>query len=219
MGPSATRVRSTPQNPASIRQSPVCLNPRQAYRPQFAQSGKLRPAPPPAPRINSRLYRTPHCQISSPIHEIPNPDIPPLTASTPIRRTTIPFVLVVQLLVRRSSLLSAKGPIVNRWNIPKSLEGYVLERDNACVYCGVDFTQPPSARGSKPSWEHIINDAKIVTAENIARCCMSCNASKGAKDLFVWLQSSYCKGKGITVHTVSKVVQNALSKPPAHASA
>jgi hypothetical protein len=108
---------------------------------------------------------------------------------------------------------------VNRWNIPKSLEAEVLERDTSCVYCGVDFAQPASFRGSKPSWEHIVNDAKIITRENIVRCCMSCNASKGAKNLAVWLQSNYCKVKGITAHTVSKVVQNALSKPLAHLSA
>jgi hypothetical protein len=108
---------------------------------------------------------------------------------------------------------------VNRWNIPKLLEAEVFERDTGCVYCGVDFSQPASARGSKPSWEHIVNDAKIITPENIARCCLSCNASKGSKDLAVWLQSNYCKAKGISEHTVSKVVQNTLLKPDAYLSA
>lgn len=81
-----------------------------------------------------------------------------------------------------------------------------------CVYCGIEFSQPMSSRGTKPSWEHIVNDAKIITRDNIVKCCISCNASKGAKDLTVWLQSNYCKRKGITEHSVSKVVQNALSR-------
>jgi hypothetical protein len=106
---------------------------------------------------------------------------------------------------------------VNRWNIPDWLEQEVLARDTACVYCGVDFLLPAQTRGTKPSWEHIINDARIVTRENIARCCMSCNASKGAKELKVWLQSKYCLRKGIHEKSVSQLVRNALSSPQADA--
>jgi hypothetical protein len=64
------------------------------------------------------------------------------------------------------------------------------------------------------SWEHIVNDARIISAENIARCCMSCNASKGAKDLSKWLQSRYCLRKGITESSVAQVVRDALTTPP-----
>jgi 5-methylcytosine-specific restriction endonuclease McrA len=99
---------------------------------------------------------------------------------------------------------------MNRWNIPEELEQEVLARDTTCVYCGLAFTPLAPTRGAKPSWEHIINDAKIITRENIARCCMSCNASKGAKELAVWLQTSYCQQKGITQSTVAEVVRNAL---------
>lgn len=99
---------------------------------------------------------------------------------------------------------------MNRWGIPESLEALVLGRDRHCVYCGTDFSLPPSKRGERPSWEHIINDARIVTPENIARCCMSCNASKGAKDLTEWLASAYCRRKRITEATVSDVVRAAL---------
>lgn len=100
---------------------------------------------------------------------------------------------------------------MNRWNIPEWLEQHVIERDLMCVYCGHDFSLTPTKRGEKPSWEHIINDAKIITPENIARCCMSCNASKGAKDLVVWLDSGYCKRKGITPETVAPVVVDAIT--------
>ena len=106
----------------------------------------------------------------------------------------------------------------NRWNIPEQLAQVVLARDIACVYCGVKFDSPAQTRSVKPSWEHIINDAKIITLENIARCCMSCNASKGAKNLAVWIQSKYCQRKGINQNSVAQVVKNALSaqqiKPP-----
>ena len=95
---------------------------------------------------------------------------------------------------------------MNRWNIPEWLEQEVLARDTACVYCGIDFSLPASTRGTKPSWEHIANNARIVTRENIARCCMSCNASKGAKELRAWLQSNYCERKGIHERSVAKVV-------------
>lgn len=100
---------------------------------------------------------------------------------------------------------------MNRWNIPVGLEEEVLARDSSCVYCRGDFSLPSTLRGAKPSWEHIVNDAKIVTRQNIARCCMSCNASKGAKDLRAWLASGYCRHKAIAEYSVARVVREALS--------
>jgi hypothetical protein len=103
---------------------------------------------------------------------------------------------------------------VNQWNIPEWMEKEVIERDKVCVYCGVPFTTPEQCRKTSPSWEHIINDARIVTLANISRCCVSCNASKGIKDLNDWLESTYCKKKGISAETVAAVVKNALKNPP-----
>ena len=60
------------------------------------------------------------------------------------------------------------------------------------------------------TWEHIINDACIVTPENIARCCSACNSSKGTKDLSDWMQSGYCRKHGINKDTVAEVVKSAL---------
>jgi hypothetical protein len=88
----------------------------------------------------------------------------------------------------------------------------VLSRDVACVYCGVVFSSPALTPGARPSWEHIINDMRIVTRENIVRCCMSCNSSKGTKDLSTWLRSEYCRRKGITRYTVAEVVRDALPR-------
>jgi hypothetical protein len=99
---------------------------------------------------------------------------------------------------------------MNRWNIPVWLEDEVLKRDLACVYCRTVFAASPQSRGARPSWEHIVNDARIITRENIARCCMSCNASKGAKELVVWLRSTYCAKRGITPQSVADIVQLAL---------
>jgi hypothetical protein len=103
---------------------------------------------------------------------------------------------------------------MNQWNIKEWMEKEIIERDKVCVYCGVPFTTPKQCRKASPSWEHIVNDARIVTKENICRCCVSCNASKGSKDLSDWLGSTYCKKKGITAKTVSDVVKKAIENPP-----
>jgi hypothetical protein len=98
---------------------------------------------------------------------------------------------------------------MNRWKIPEWLEVEVRGRDNVCIYCRIEFGSTPGIR-SLASWEHIINDEKIITRENIALCCRSCNASKGAKPLSVWITSSYCARKEITTISVAEVVKNAL---------
>jgi len=102
---------------------------------------------------------------------------------------------------------------MNRWGIPRALEEEIRLRDKACVYCGVPLLEKISRNGSRKhvaTWEHIINDAKIITRENIARCCAGCNSSKGTKLLTDWIQSDYCKKKGISKHSVAHVVQKAL---------
>ncbi|PLK46948.1 HNH endonuclease [Uliginosibacterium sp. TH139] len=103
---------------------------------------------------------------------------------------------------------------MNRWNIPEWLEKEVVARDARCIYCGITFGSC-GTRKSKSSWEHIVNDERIITRENIALCCMSCNSSKGAKLLQDWLTNSkYCDRKGINENTVAQVVKNALISPP-----
>jgi hypothetical protein len=102
---------------------------------------------------------------------------------------------------------------LNRWGIPEWLEKEVKERDKTCVYCGIQMIERMPPRGSRKNvatWEHIINDASIVTRENIARCCAPCNSSKGTKKLSDWIQSTYCKKRGINTQTVAEVVKKAL---------
>ena len=98
---------------------------------------------------------------------------------------------------------------MNRWGIPKEIEVEVLKRDTACVYCRTVFG--PSG-GTIASWEHIINDCSITDLENIARCCISCNSSKGAKSLRKWFESPYCKKKGINRTSVANVVRVHIEK-------
>lgn len=104
--------------------------------------------------------------------------------------------------------------MANRWGIPKGVEDHVIERDTACVYCGTEFKEADRSRTTKPSWEHIVNDIRINETDNIALCCMSCNASKGSKLLEDWIKSNYCKRKGIDVDSVAEVVKKAIANPP-----
>ena len=87
----------------------------------------------------------------------------------------------------------------------------VRERDKNCVYCRVEFTPSKISKKTAASWEHIINDAKIVTRENISLCCCGCNASKGQKNLSNWLQSKYCKDRGINLNTVAPIIKQAIA--------
>lgn len=97
--------------------------------------------------------------------------------------------------------------MANRWGIPKDVEEFVKKRDLMCVYCEIQFTSSHVSYKSRPTWEHIINDIRINGPENIALCCGSCNASKGAKRLENWLKGNYCNTKGITINTVALVVK------------
>ena len=99
--------------------------------------------------------------------------------------------------------------MANSWGIPKAVEDAVLERDRRCVYCGCEFGVE---RAKKRSWEHIINDITINGLDNIALCCVGCNASKGAKLLKAWVYSENAKRRGINEETLAQVVKNALQK-------
>ena len=102
--------------------------------------------------------------------------------------------------------------LANNWNIPADLEKEVRARDENCVYCRTNFTSIKVSKKTAASWEHIINDATIINRDNIALCCCSCNASKGQKKLSEWMDSKYCKEKGITQETVAPVIKLALKK-------
>lgn len=101
--------------------------------------------------------------------------------------------------------------MANNWNIPAELEKKIRERDKVCVYCGNEFLSHKVSAKASASWEHIINDASIITIENICLCCRGCNASKGQKQLSVWLQANYCKERGITPDSVAPIIKQAIA--------
>ena len=98
----------------------------------------------------------------------------------------------------------------NQWRIPRELALHVACRDLVCVYCANEF-EPIGPNGRRrASWEHIINDLALITPENIAVCCVGCNASKGTKSLQVWLLSAYCTKHNINESTLATVARAAL---------
>ena len=102
---------------------------------------------------------------------------------------------------------------MNRWNIPAWLEHEVRARDKRCIYCGIEMLEKAprgSPRKTVATWEHIINDARIVTRENIALSCSGCNSSKGQKSLADWLQSPYCMKNDINESTLATIAKEAL---------
>ena len=99
--------------------------------------------------------------------------------------------------------------MANRWNIPADLEREIEVRDQSCIYCHQAFASA-TKRGQRRSWEHIINDAALVSRENVALCCISCNASKGVKLLTVWLESRYCRSRGIHAGSIAPVARAAV---------
>jgi len=100
--------------------------------------------------------------------------------------------------------------MANNWNIPAELETEIRERDKACVYCGSKFLSHKESAKASASWEHIINNASIITRKNICLCCRGCNASKGQKQLSVWLQTNYCKECRITPESVAPIIKLAI---------
>ena len=104
---------------------------------------------------------------------------------------------------------------MNRWNIPDWLEREIIKRDSCCVYCGVDFTAPSGTRSDKPSWEHIVNDAGIITRANIARCCVGCNASKGTKNLEAISKTRNAVGAALSLLTPVESSSLGVNPPPA----
>lgn len=82
-----------------------------------------------------------------------------------------------------------------QWKIPLETAMIVIDRDKKCIYCGCDFDS--SIRAKKASWEHIINDIRLNQPDNIALCCLGCNASKGAKLLEDWIKSEKAIARGV----------------------
>jgi hypothetical protein len=99
-----------------------------------------------------------------------------------------------------------------RWRISPELAMAVILRDEQCIYCGHQFDGFSGSRSAWPTWEHIVNDVESIDAENIALCCLGCNASKGTKLLPTWLASRYCMERGITKDSIAMVALGSLGR-------
>ncbi len=106
-----------------------------------------------------------------------------------------------EVLANERRLLRAAA----RWNIPTEIALAVIARDARCFYCRRAFSALNGPRAQRPSWEHIVNDESLVGLDNIALCCIACNASKGTKPLGQWLTTTYCRDRAISSETLSIV--------------
>lgn len=77
------------------------------------------------------------------------------------------------------------------WKIDETLAKQILVRDKVCYYCKNKFDE--SLRSTHAEIEHIDNDAKNISLENIVLCCGHCNRSKGNKQLSDWKNRWYEK--------------------------
>lgn len=78
------------------------------------------------------------------------------------------------------------------YNIPnKDLINIVNERDKVCVYCDCNFSNDKTSIKYR-SYDHI-NAFKPHSINNTVKCCISCNSSKGDKDVLVWLKEKGLK--------------------------
>jgi len=73
------------------------------------------------------------------------------------------------------------------YNVPnKNLIKIVDGRDKVCVYCGSAFVNDKKSNKYR-SYDHL--DAfKPHSIHNTVKCCISCNSSKGDKDVWDWLK-------------------------------
>lgn len=93
-----------------------------------------------------------------------------------------------------------------RWKIPVQTAEIVIKRDKKCIYCQCEFDD--TVRAKKKSWEHIINDIRLNTPDNIALCCVGCNTSKGTKILEEWLASEKAIQRGVSFPKYLKKAEN-----------
>lgn len=93
--------------------------------------------------------------------------------------------------IKKSSRGAYYGFVIDRVNklrsgeitmssITRELKAQIRATDNECVYC---------KSRDELSWDHIIPRVKggLDTAENLVRCCKSCNSSKGSKGIYSWV--------------------------------
>lgn len=104
---------------------------------------------------------------------------------------------------------------MKRFGIPAEVERRLRERDASCVYCKKDFSN--SSQRDKPTIEHLNENPPFfwqdgLTEAGLAKCCWSCNSSRGRKTLTDWLRTPYCtnRDRPINHDTVATPVKRFL---------
>ena len=96
----------------------------------------------------------------------------------------------------------------DKWHVLEEDRITIINRDKRCVYCNEKFNSNSSK--TKDTVEHIDNKTwkkNPPSVTDIAICCASCNASKSAKKLLDWLDSTYRKKKNINKDTVADIIK------------
>lgn len=100
-----------------------------------------------------------------------------------------------------------------KYRIPDRVVRHVARRDKSCVYCKLRFRIGARSRSNLASWEHMdAYSEKHPKVSNIALCCGRCNTSRGPKRLEKWFDSTYCKKRNISRHTVAPVIRRYLGR-------
>ncbi len=108
--------------------------------------------------------------------------------------------------------------MANRFGIPHDVENRLRLRFTACAYCGQAMRQHAQTRGcpsDKVTIEHLNRSGPFywsqgLREEDLVLCCGACNSSRGASLLADWLESSYCRERGISAATVAEEVRRYL---------
>jgi hypothetical protein len=97
----------------------------------------------------------------------------------------------------------------NRYALVEDAVALVRQRDRTCVYCHKTMMAPTAAkwRGDWATIEHLNHLPPWNNPTTISICCGSCNSSRGNRPLLEWLESSYCRTRGISRSTVAEPVQ------------
>lgn len=78
------------------------------------------------------------------------------------------------------------------------------------MYCHSEFNK--NSYKQRATWEHIDNNEKNISEDNIVLCCVSCNTSKGTKMLPEWFTTPYCQNKKINKDIVASTVKKSIKR-------
>jgi hypothetical protein len=102
----------------------------------------------------------------------------------------------------------------NKYGLPEDQLDRIRARDTRCVYCEKEMRAP--IKGTPATdWatiEHLNRFPPFDDATTVAICCMSCNASRGAKKITDWFESDYCQKRDVNFSSVAEPVREYLRR-------